>query len=177
MDTVPKEKAFYFFTSIGNYTGKKAHSLKEFIEILQEIEYKSVEFHLYRGDFQKWFREVININELADQIDKVKNQKMKGELLRVKILNCISEYLEKQSAVDKPDKKEANLLVTFDNICYPEAREEIKQILGEIGEAKPQFIHSKVQGLFKLCTNMDPKEATKKLDALCRDKPSKFRFM
>jgi len=30
--TVSREKAFYFFTSIGNYTGISASSLKEFME-------------------------------------------------------------------------------------------------------------------------------------------------
>jgi hypothetical protein len=58
LKNVPREKAFYFFTSIGNYTGKSASSLKEFMEKINEVNVKSLEFHLYRGDFEKWINEV-----------------------------------------------------------------------------------------------------------------------
>jgi len=57
--TVPREKAFYFFTSIGNYSGVSAASLKEFVEKVNEVNIKSLEFHLYRGDFEKWLDEVL----------------------------------------------------------------------------------------------------------------------
>jgi len=56
--TLPREKAFYFFTSIGNYTGESASSLKEFMEKINEVNLKSLEFHLHRGDFEKWIAEV-----------------------------------------------------------------------------------------------------------------------
>jgi hypothetical protein len=59
LKSVPREKAFYFFTSIGNYTGESASSLKEFMEKINEVNVKSLEFHLYRGDFEKWIDEVL----------------------------------------------------------------------------------------------------------------------
>ena len=51
---MPRENAFYFFTSIGNYTGENAASLEEFVRKIKEVDAKSLEFHLYRGDFEKW---------------------------------------------------------------------------------------------------------------------------
>jgi len=55
--TLPRDKAFYFFTSIGNYTGKSASSLEEFVKKILDVNIKSLEFHFYRGDFEKWIAE------------------------------------------------------------------------------------------------------------------------
>jgi hypothetical protein len=51
---LPREKDFYFFTAVGNYAGESATSFEEFLEKIKKIEIKSLEFHLYRGDFEKW---------------------------------------------------------------------------------------------------------------------------
>lgn len=67
LKTVPREKTFYFFTSIGNYTGMSASSLKEFMEKINEVNVKSLEFHLYRGDFEKWVTEVLQDADLWEK--------------------------------------------------------------------------------------------------------------
>ena len=54
-----RKNAFYFFTSIGNYTGENAASLEEFVKKIVEVDIKSLEFHFHRGDFQKWMAEVL----------------------------------------------------------------------------------------------------------------------
>lgn len=89
---MPKEKAFYFFTSIGNYTGEKAHSLEEFLEKVKEIDIKSLEFHLYRGDFEKWIREVLGIKELAEKMDEIQKLNLRGETLRTLIYETASKF-------------------------------------------------------------------------------------
>ena len=68
---VPREKAFYFFTSIGNYAGASASSLKEFVTIIKDVDIKSLEFHLYRGDFDKWITDVLQDNTLAGEIKRL----------------------------------------------------------------------------------------------------------
>lgn len=73
-------------------------------------------------------------------------------------------------------EEEANLLVTFDPENLPAAKYELKEMLEEVGEENPEFLHSKVHGLFKLRISLNPKEATKKLDTLCRKDPSKFWY-
>ena len=88
--TLPREKAFYFFTSIGNYTGESAASLKEFTEKISEVNVKSLEFHFYRGDFEKWTSEVLEDKELAEQIGTFRDlsptgEKLKNELHRILI--------------------------------------------------------------------------------------------
>ena len=93
---LPKNEAFYFFTSIGNYTGTVATSLKEFLDKIREVEVKSLEFHLYRGDFEKWVAEIIGDKELAEQIRKLKDQNLTGENLRNQLHLIISKRCEMQ---------------------------------------------------------------------------------
>jgi len=80
--TLPREKAFYFFTSIGNYTGESATSLKEFTDKISEVNVKSLEFHFYRGDFEKWTAEVLEDKELAEQIGTLRKMSPIGEKLK-----------------------------------------------------------------------------------------------
>ena len=94
MRKASKEKAFYFFTSIGNYTGEKARSLEEFLEKIKEIDIKSLEFHLYRGDFERWIREVLGIKELAEKMDEIQKLNLKGETLRTLIYETSSKFLK-----------------------------------------------------------------------------------
>jgi hypothetical protein len=92
--TVPREKAFYFFTSIGNYTGTSASSLKEFVERINEVNVKSLEFHLYRGDFEKWIDEVLQDQELAGGIRRLQKVNLIGETLRNQLYATVSRHLK-----------------------------------------------------------------------------------
>ncbi|MCL6579225.1 MAG: hypothetical protein K6T73_07545 [Candidatus Bathyarchaeota archaeon] len=92
--TVPREKAFYFFTSIGNYTGISASSLKEFVEKINEVNVKSLEFHLYRGDFEKWIDEVLQDKELAEGIRRLQKVNLAGEVLRNQLHATVSRHLK-----------------------------------------------------------------------------------
>ena len=92
--TVPREKAFYFFTSIGNYTGVSAASLKEFVEKINEVNMKSLEFHLHRGDFEKWLDEVLEDTRLAEEIRKLRRINLAGESLRNQLYATVSRRLK-----------------------------------------------------------------------------------
>jgi hypothetical protein len=87
---LPREKAFYFFTSIGNYTGEGASSLKEFMEKLPSLDVKSVEFHVFRGDFEKWVTEVLGDNRLAEEIVTLRKSGLRGEQLRSQLCAMVS---------------------------------------------------------------------------------------
>jgi hypothetical protein len=84
-----RENAFYFFTSIGNYIGENAASLEEFVNA------KSLEFHFYRGDFEKWVAEVLEDGELAGEIKSLKNLKPVGDALRGQLYLVVSKRFEK----------------------------------------------------------------------------------
>jgi hypothetical protein len=93
--TVPREKAFYFFTSIGNYTGTSASSLKEFMEKINEVNVKSLEFHLNRGDFEKWMSEVLQDTELAGDIKKLLKLNLTANSLRDQLSFTISRRFKR----------------------------------------------------------------------------------
>jgi hypothetical protein len=89
--TVSREKSFYFFTSIGNYTGESASSLKEFMDKMNVVNAKSLEFHLYRGDFEKWIGEVLEDRELAEEIGELRGLNYSGDTLRNNIYAIVAE--------------------------------------------------------------------------------------
>lgn len=94
---VPREKAFYFFTSIGNYTGASASSLKEFMEKINGVNVRSLEFHLYRGDFEKWISEVLQEGELAGDVRRLQRLNLMGEPLRNQLFLTISRRLRRST--------------------------------------------------------------------------------
>lgn len=93
--TVPRDKAFYFFTSIGNYTGASAASLKEFVEKVNEVNVKSLEFHLYRADFEKWISEVLEDAWLSGEVKRLQRFGLTGEALRSQLYLTITRRLKR----------------------------------------------------------------------------------
>jgi len=92
---LPREKAFYFFTSIGNYTGVSASSLEDFIEKVSKVNVKSLEFHFYRKDFEKWISEALEDKELASKIEHLRSQGCSGTMLKARLLNVLTKHYEK----------------------------------------------------------------------------------
>jgi alpha-amylase len=70
--TVPYEKGFHFYTAPGNFTGETATSLDAFEKKLQVVPPDSVNFHLQRGDFQKWIEDTLGDGELARRVSSIK---------------------------------------------------------------------------------------------------------
>ena len=93
-----QEKAFYFFTSVGNYTGENAASLEEFVKITRKVDIKSLEFHLYRGDFERWIAETLGDKELAEEIKDLKRQNLVGNDLRNKLSLILSKRHKRPGA-------------------------------------------------------------------------------
>jgi len=85
-----RNEAFYFFTSIGNYTGQHAGSLREFMQKIGEIDIKSLEFHLYRQDFEKWIAQTLGDAGLAAEIRNLRSRKVAGNLLREQLYKIVS---------------------------------------------------------------------------------------
>ena len=75
---VPKDAAFHFYTAIGQPTGFSAESLKDFYEIVKRVAVGSLEFHLYREDFENWMKTVFKDAALADELAKLKALAAKG---------------------------------------------------------------------------------------------------
>jgi len=91
---VLRDEAFYFFTSIGNYTGQSASSLDEFLQKIKDIDIKSLEFHLYREDFEKWIAQTLGDAKLAEEIKGLRNMKVVGNTLRDRLYFIVSRRLK-----------------------------------------------------------------------------------
>ncbi len=88
---LPYDKPFYFYTDIGRYTGMLASSISSLIEALAKVEAQSLEFHLYRKDFERWIRDVIQTPELAEKIADLRKEGLKGEMLRQRLIRAVKE--------------------------------------------------------------------------------------
>jgi len=96
--SVPYANGFHFFTSIGMYTGETAISLEHFTGEIQTIALESVEFHIKRGDFQKWIAGTLGDGELAEEIGWME-ENLSGEALRKRLLSVLNariNYLKTQ---------------------------------------------------------------------------------
>jgi len=91
---LPLERAFHFFTGIGNYTGVYATSLQDFCEKIKTIDKRSVRFHFLRGDFERWF-EFLGDKELAKRTSLLKKQEMSDEQLREALYNLTKNRCSK----------------------------------------------------------------------------------
>lgn len=89
---LPYDKPFYFYTDIGRYTGMLASSISSLIEAFEKVEVQSLEFHLYRRDFERWIRDVIQTPELAEKIADLRKEGLKGEMLRQRLIRAVKEW-------------------------------------------------------------------------------------
>ena len=93
MTKLLRDKAFYFFNSIGDYTGEYASSLEEFVEKVKKINSRSLEFHLYREDFQRWVRDILANEELTEELEKITRLNLRGESLRTNISDAVLNFI------------------------------------------------------------------------------------
>ncbi len=91
---LPAGKGFTFFYEFARPTRWTANSLKEFYSTIQVINLKSIQFHMERGDFNRWLRQVVGDDKLADELMNVSNEKLTGEFLRKRILEAVRNRIK-----------------------------------------------------------------------------------
>ena len=90
---VTVEEGFRFFREIGDYTGKVAMSLEDFAVDLRTMDLRSIEFHVQREDFEKWILKVLNDEELAKSLSKIRVE-FQGEKLRNELVMVVTKHIE-----------------------------------------------------------------------------------
>ncbi len=85
---------FYFFTDIGQYTGIYAISLMDLYIKLRSLEAKSINFHMNRGDFQNWIRDIGGFTSLVRNLDQLMKRGLDGESLRVRLTTLLKRALQ-----------------------------------------------------------------------------------
>jgi alpha-amylase len=75
---------FLFYTGAGkvHYTGVMAWSLYGFINAVQNVDTKALDFHIGTGDFESWIKFSLKDEELAAKIHQIAASKKKKETLR-----------------------------------------------------------------------------------------------
>lgn len=108
MRRLPADKAFTFFHEFARPTGLVVYSLSEFKSALKHVEAASVEFHVERGDFERWIRHIVGDNTLADEFTKVAGEKLAGEKLRKRLLATVENRVKDLEALAKQPREGAS---------------------------------------------------------------------
>jgi predicted transcriptional regulator len=86
---VPKEMGFHFYYSINQPADFSAQTLEEFYRFIKQVRVDSIEFHLYRSDFENWLKQTCKEPELANEIGSIKAAGLRGEDLRAELLKVL----------------------------------------------------------------------------------------
>ena len=69
--------------------------MEEFVKKVKEVNVKSLEFHLYRGDFEKWVAETLEDEKLSEKVRSLKSLNPTGSSLRDQLYLIVSMRYEK----------------------------------------------------------------------------------
>jgi len=93
LSPVSVEKAFHFYYGLNQNSGVYADSLKTFVDKIQNIDLKSIEFHVPRKDFELWIRSLGDL-ELYKKMELLRMKDLSGENLRKEILETVNSRIE-----------------------------------------------------------------------------------
>jgi hypothetical protein len=98
LSPVPMEEAFHFYYDIDQPTGVYATSLKDLADKIQNVDIKSIEFHLPRRDFELWILSLEDL-ELSKKLGMLRAAKMSGENLRNSLYAIINSRYEELKSI------------------------------------------------------------------------------
>jgi len=75
LGTVVYDRAFFFYEDIGKPTGDFAVSLSDLCSKINNVDAKSLTFHMKRGDFENWVRDIITDVELSYRMKQLTARK------------------------------------------------------------------------------------------------------
>lgn len=88
LSPLPVEKAFHFYYDLNQYSGVHADSLNDFVDKIQKVDLKSIEFHIPRRDFEFWIRSLGDL-ELSKKIELLRMAQLHGENLRKEVYETV----------------------------------------------------------------------------------------
>ena len=87
------EKAFHFYYDINHYSGVHADSLKDFVDKIQNVDLKCIEFHIPRRDFEHWISSLGDL-ELSKKLELLRISHLSGESLRNEVYETVKSRCE-----------------------------------------------------------------------------------
>jgi len=100
LSPVAPERAFHFYTGLNQYTGIQATSLCDFCEKVKHADVKSIEFHLSRQDFERWF-ESLGDRDLARRVEAIRGKETSGEKLRKLVYDAAKSHCDELTALSR----------------------------------------------------------------------------
>ncbi|MCJ7614597.1 DUF5752 family protein [Candidatus Bathyarchaeota archaeon] len=102
---LPAGMGFTFSYDFARSSGLTVHSLSEFVLTLKTVDVSSIRFHVEKGDFERWMRQVVGDDKLADEIAPVNRsgRRLKGEALRDKVLAITERRLKELKEITDED--------------------------------------------------------------------------
>jgi hypothetical protein len=94
---LPDEKHFAFYICLNEPTGFSAASLIEFHDAVKKVDLASLEFHLFRGDFENWVQTSVTDATFASELAIFKQEGLKGESLRKALVAALESRYSLQS--------------------------------------------------------------------------------
>lgn len=93
---VAREKCFNFYTGTGSdkFTQLFACSLSDFRDKVKQVDAKSLEFHVQRGDVSRWLKDVLDEPTLAKEFERLRSLGVSGEVLRTRIAKLVDNRIQ-----------------------------------------------------------------------------------
>jgi hypothetical protein len=76
-------------------------SLEEFLSALRTVDGKSLRFHTERGDFERWIRQVVGDDTLADSLNALTTEKLSTEKLRTRTATLVERRINELKVIAK----------------------------------------------------------------------------
>ncbi len=107
---LPGDRGFTFSYEFAKPTECTVYSLKEFNSALKIVSLKSIQFHVERGDFEKWVRWTIGDDKLADKLADVSRSKVTSQNIRERTLNLVEQRVEELEKAAEASKNVSKAL-------------------------------------------------------------------
>lgn len=118
--TVPYEEAFHFYEDLDKPTGQLANSLIDLRDKIKGAKSDqartSLLFHLKRGDFSNWIKDIVRDSVLAEHIREIDpDRPASGRKLRLAVetrVNQLRDMLQRHTVIPEDDIVSLSLKAT-----------------------------------------------------------------
>lgn len=96
---LPTDKGFTFFYEFARPTNVTTYDLFEFVGALKNVPVQSLQYHMERGDFERWLSQVLGDKKLAERIKSVAEEKLIGKTLQKELVTVVEVRVKQLEAI------------------------------------------------------------------------------
>ncbi|UCE57861.1 MAG: glycoside hydrolase family 57 protein [Candidatus Bathyarchaeota archaeon] len=96
---LPIGKGFTFFYEFARPSGLTVHSLEEFYAALKTVDTSSIRFHIEKGDFERWLRQVVGDIKLSNELTSISKKRLRGKALRKRLLATMERRIKELKGI------------------------------------------------------------------------------